>query len=186
MRYKNYIWPHNPRVYEIAFTRSMAAQHVPFGRSVLSGLGMDHRVLRGEGEFVGPGAYREFQKLATVFYDESPGILVHPVWQTANAWFVELSVRQEPTENYVAYAFEFWECYDGYRRGLTEVSAPSEAPSAPASARTDSETYYTVSAGDTLYRVAQKYGLPLTDLAALNPQIRNLNLIHPGDKLRIQ
>ena len=128
MRFKNYIWPHNPRVYEIGFARKMASQHVPFGRSVLSGLGMDHRVLRGEGEFVGEGAYREFQKLATVFYEESPGILVHPVWQTANAWFVELSVRQEPTEDYVRYGFTFWECYDGYHRGLAEVGGdPAEA-----------------------------------------------------------
>ena len=115
MRFKNYIWPHNPRVYEIGFRRAMAAHHVPFGRTVLQGMGMEHRVLRGEGEFTGPGAYREFQRLATVFYDESPGILVHPVWQTARAWFVELSVAQEPTEDYVRYAFEFWECFDGCR-----------------------------------------------------------------------
>ena len=43
MRFKNYIWPHNPRVYENGFARKMASQHVPFGRSVICGLGMDHR-----------------------------------------------------------------------------------------------------------------------------------------------
>lgn len=188
MRFKNYVWPHNPRVYEIGFQRKMASQHVPFGRSVLSGLGMDHRVLRGEGEFVGEGAYREFQKLATVFYEESPGILVHPVWQTANAWFVELSVQQEPTENYVRYAFAFWECYDGYRRGLVEAG-PSTQPGGQTAAENGDggeNAYYTVASGDTLYRIAQKQGAALSDLVALNPQIRNINLIYPGDKIRIR
>lgn len=184
MRYKNYVWPHNPRVYEIGFERKMVSHHVPFGRSVLQGMGMDHRVLRGEGEFVGPGAYREFQKLATVFYDEAPGILVHPVWQTANAWFVSLSVQQEPTEDYVRYAFEFWECFDGYHRGLRQVSAGSASESAPAQTGTE-ETCYTVAPGDTLYRIARDNGMELADLVALNPQIRNINLIHPGDKIRI-
>lgn len=187
MRFKNYIWPHNPRVYEIGFERKMASRHVPFGRSVLSGLGMDHRVLRGEGEFVGEGAYREFQKLATVFYEESPGILVHPVWQTANAWFVELSVRQEPTEDYVRYGFTFWECYDGYRRGLTEVGGdPAEAGNKSGGQAVEAAAEYTVLPGDTLYRIAGKTGVDLGKLAALNPQIRNLNLIYPGDKIRIQ
>lgn len=188
MRFKNYIWPHNPRVYEIGFTRKMASQHVPFGRSVLSGLGMDCRVLRGEGEFVGAGAYREFQKLATVFYEESPGILVHPVWQTANAWFVELSVQQEPTEDYVRYGFTFWECYDGYRRGLTEISSPPDrSGGGEASAQADGgPVEYTVASGDTMYQIARKSGVELSRLVALNPHIRNINLIYPGDKLRIR
>lgn len=186
MRFKNYVWPHNPRVYEIGFERKMASQHVPFGRSVLQGLGMDHRVLRGEGEFVGPGAYREFQRLATVFYEESPGILVHPVWQTANAWFVSLSVRQEPTEDYVRYAFEFWECYDGYRRGLLTQTPPA-APqqTAPGETKTAGEAWYTVVSGDTLYGIARKNGLELSELVAMNPQIRNINLIYPGDKIKL-
>ena len=185
MRFKNYIWPHNPRVYEIGFRRAMAAHHMPFGRTVLQGMGMEHRVLRGEGEFTGPGAYREFQRLATVFYDESPGILVHPVWQTARAWFVELSVAQEPTEDYVRYAFEFWECFDGYRQGLTAGdSAPQSA--APAAFSEPEETWYTVAAGDTLYRIAARRGMALETLVALNPQIRNINLIYPGDRIKLK
>ena len=157
MRFKNYVWPHNPRVYEIAFHRNVAVHHVPFGRSVLEGMGMDYRILRGEGEFVGEDAYREFQRLATVFYEDTPGILVHPVWQSSNAWFVELSVKQEPVEDYVAYSFEFWECYDGYRRGLQPVSANTGAASggngsqnsSTAASATAGKAYYTVVSGDT-------------------------------------
>ena len=190
MRFKNYIWPHNPRVYEIGFYRNMAVHHVPFGRDVLDSLGMQRRVLRGEGEFAGPGAYREFQKLATVFYEETPGILVHPVWQTANAWFVELSVKQEPREDYVAYRFEFWECYDGYRLELTApetaggIAQSQQEP--PAAQTQQAAAYYTVTAGDTLYAIARKCGISLGELTALNPQIRNINLIYPGDRIRVQ
>ena len=187
MRFKNYVWPHNPRVYEIAFHRNVAVHHVPFGRSVLEGMGMAYRILRGEGEFVGPGADREFQKQATVFYEETPGILVHPVWQTANAWFVELSVKQEPLEDYVAYAFEFWECYDHYQRTLTTVSAPSSGNTeAAATAGSAGQAYYSVVSGDTLYAIARKYALSLTELVALNPQIKNPNLIYPGQEVRLR
>ena len=73
MRYKDYVWPHNPRVYSIEYERSMGAWKVPFGRYQLQDLGPGHRVMRGEGEFVGEGAYEEFKRLATVFYSEGPG-----------------------------------------------------------------------------------------------------------------
>ena len=87
MRYKDYVWPHNPRVYTIEYKRTMGARKVPFGRYHLQDLGPAQRVMRGEGEFVGEGAYGEFKKLATVFYAGGPGLLVHPVWQTSNAYF---------------------------------------------------------------------------------------------------
>ena len=96
MRYKDYVWPHNPRTYTIDYERRMAAQKVPFGRYHLQDLGLTRRVMKGEGEFVGPTAYEEFKKLASVFYQSGPGPLIHPVWQAAEVYFVELSLRQEP------------------------------------------------------------------------------------------
>ena len=104
MRYKDYVWPHNPRTYTIDYERKMAAQKVPFGRYHLQDLGLTRRVMKGEGEFVGPTAYEEFKKLASVFYQSGPGPLIHPVWQAAEAYFVELSLRQEPRADYVSYA----------------------------------------------------------------------------------
>ena len=46
--------------------------------------------MRGEGEFCGEDAYAQFGELANVFYEKGPGILIHPLWQTASAYFVEL------------------------------------------------------------------------------------------------
>lgn len=104
MRYKGYSWPHNPRVYSIDYERNMAVNKIPFGYYFLQDLGRTRRVMRGEGEFCGEDAYAQFGELANVFYEKGPGILIHPLWQTASAYFVELRLEQEPRPWYVRYA----------------------------------------------------------------------------------
>ena len=71
MRYKNYTWPHNPETFVVEYRRQMAAHKIPLGGCVLQDLGVNCRILRGEGEFAGPGAYGEFKALAAVF--QEPG-----------------------------------------------------------------------------------------------------------------
>ena len=83
MRYKDYVWPHNPETYTISFKRQVAVAKVPFGRYGMQDLGMSYRVMEGEGVFAGKGAYDEFKKLASVFYQGGPGLLIHPVWQAS-------------------------------------------------------------------------------------------------------
>ena len=39
--------------------------------------------------------------------------------------------------------------------------------------------------GDTLWGIAKRYGVALTKLIAANPQIKNPNLIYPGNEVRI-
>ncbi len=188
MCYKSFIWPHNPRTYTIEYRREMGVHKVPFGRYHLQDLGPTRRVMKGEGEFVGKDAYETFKDLATVFYSEGPGVLVHPVWQAANVYFVELSLVQEPRQDYVRYAFTFWEGYDGYgayarsaqTSGGGESSAPETEETAPA------EVWHTVVKGDCLWRIAQNYGVELTEVIALNPQIKNPNLIFPGERVRVR
>lgn len=46
-------------------------------------------------------------------------------------------------------------------------------------------SFYTVKKGDTLSGIALHYNLSLAHIERLNPQIRNPNLIHVGDKVRI-
>ena len=57
MRYKNYTWPHNPETFVVEYRRQMAAYKVPLGGCVLQDLGVNCRILRGEGEFAGPQNY---------------------------------------------------------------------------------------------------------------------------------
>lgn len=75
MQYKSYVWPHNPRTYTIQYVRKVAVHKVPFGRYAMQDLGLGRRVMKGEGEFYGAGAYEEFKKLASVFYHSGPGDL---------------------------------------------------------------------------------------------------------------
>ena len=179
MRYKNYVWPHNPRIYEITFKRQIAVNKVPFGRYMMTNMGRSFRVLRGEGEFAGEGAYDEFKKLATVFYDETPGALVHPVWQSSNAFFVSLSLKQEPYEDYVSYDFEFWEQCDEYDSAAELIKKPKSENAAGGA------TVYTVVSGDTMWAIAKRNGMSLSTLISLNPQIKNPNRIYPGDRINL-
>lgn len=183
MRYKDYVWPHNPRTYTIEYQRVMSVKKVPFGRYALQDLGPTRRIMRGEGEFVGEDAYEQFKKLASVFYGEGPGMLVHPVWQCASAYFVDLSLRQEPRKDYVAYSFTFWEDYTGHETGLAVVSGSAAEPAQAVSA---DRREHTVARGESLWSIAVDYGIPLDDLIALNPQIKNPNLIQVGEKVRVQ
>jgi spore coat assembly protein SafA len=184
MRYKTYVWPHNPRVYVTRWRRTVAASKVPFGVSALTDLGQDCRVFSGEGEFVGKNAYSEFKKLVKVFESQGPGILIHPVWQSASAYFVGLTLRQEPRADYVAYSFEFWEYTDGYGGALVKVKSAQTAGASGAAAGT--RKTHTVVSGDTLWGIASRYNLTLNALLALNPQIQNPNLIYPGQTITVQ
>lgn len=239
MRYKGFIWPHNPRVYSISFERKAALRKIPFGNYHIQDLGLTRRVMRGEGEFVGEDAYQQFKKLATVFYDNGPGTLIHPLWDTSSAWFMELSLEQEPRPDYVKYRFAFWEDYPHYQTGLARVG--SSVPAAGTSASGGSgiggtgngtgssgggigstgsgtgnpgsgdgtsgsgggssgggagssgggfsagavPSYHTVVKGETMWGIARRYGVSLNTLIALNPQIKNPNLIYIGQKVRV-
>ena len=187
MRYKTYTWPHNPRVYSIDYERKMALHKTPFGLFHLQDLGRTNRIMEGEGEFVGEGAYAQFGQLANVFYDSGPGLLVHPLWQAANAYFVSLRLEQEPRPDYVRYSFSFWEddsWYTGLAVSVTQGAGASEPEQGSDPAV--QPAYHRVVKGDTLWAIANTYGIGLSQLIALNPQIKNPNLIHVGDEVRVR
>lgn len=185
MRFKNFVWPHNPRVYSIAFERKMAVHKIPFGRYRLQSMGQTRRVLRGQGEFAGEGAYDTFKALASVFYEETPGVLVHPVWMTTTAWFAALELRQEPRRDYVAYSFEFWEVVEGDGEGKLSIRDKADGAGAGEGGKDAQGQWHTVAKGETLWGLAQRYGVELGQIVELNPDIRNPNLIYVGQKVRI-
>lgn len=185
MQYKGYVWPHNPRTYTIRYERKVAVHKIPFGRYAMQDLGLTRRVMTGEGEFYGPGAYDEFKKLATVFYQSGPGALIHPVWQSAKAYFVDLALAQEPRKDYVRYTFTFWEDFEGYSQSLTAKTAVGTATTTTTTTAAASGQYHTVVKGETLWAIAQTYGSTLGRLMVLNPQIKNPNVITPGQRVRV-
>ena len=185
MRFKDFVWPHNPRVYSITYERKVAVHKVPFGRHHLQSLGQTRRVLKGEGEFVGENAYETFSQLANVFYDETPGTLVHPIWVTTQAWFVGLKLEQEPLRDYVRYSFEFWEVFGGEDTALDVSRVDTGGQTAAGGAAEEPQVWHTVAAGDTLWAIAVTNGVSLDTLVALNPTIRNPNPIYVGEKVRV-
>ena len=48
------------------------------------------------------------------------------------------------------------------------------------------EEYYTVKKGDTFSQIAAKFNMPLNKLSGLNPDIKNINLIYEGQKIRVK
>lgn len=185
MRYKSYTWPHNPRVYSIDFQRTVAVHKTPFDRYQLQDLGMGQRIMEGEGEFAGEGAYVEFQRLACVFYEGGPGLLVHPLWQVASAYFVSLRVEQEPRPDYVRYSFAFWEEHSLYS-GLAARTVGTSPAGGGRGESAGQPAYHRVVRGDTLWALAGRYGISLAELVALNPQIKNPNLIRAGEEVRVR
>jgi prophage DNA circulation protein len=179
MRFKNYVWPHNPKTFEVTDVRRLTVNPVPFGRWTVTDMGCEARVLKGEGEFVGDDAYDEFMKLKAVFDEGTPGVLVHPVWQAVRVWFSALYLRQEPLQNFVSYAFEFVE---DESRPLTSGAAVSTGSK---SSQSGASRTYTVKKGDSLWRIAKMYNLTLNQIIKLNPQIKNPNLIYVGQTVYV-
>ncbi len=171
MRYKDFIWPHNPRSFRVLWQRRVAVLDAPGGRFHLQELGKTCRILRGEGEFYGPEAYATFEKLIRTFQQDGPGVLVHPVWYSQTMYFTRLELTQEPRADYVAYAFEFTE-----NRGLVERPLGKHLGSVAAER-------YVVRPGDSFWSIAQAHSLEAEALLKLNPDISNPNLLRPGQEV---
>ena len=174
MRFGSFVWPNNPRTYTISCKRQTAVHKVPMGGFVVQDLGRTATVMKGEGEFFGANAYDTFLELQAVFQKGGRGTLVHPVWQTAGAYFTELELTQEPRDDYVAYRFTF-----------CEAPGAAEEPAAGIG-QTDGKRFYELREGQTLWTVSNAYGLSMTELLRLNPQIAKPNEVQSGTRVRVR
>ncbi len=66
----------------------------------------------------------------------------------------------------------------------SSLIVPGQVINIPSSSSTSTSTY-TVVTGDTLWGIAAKQGISLSDLMTANPQITNSSLIFPGQKLTL-
>lgn len=169
MQFDTFVWPHNPRIYSIGFSRSTVIHKLPFGTYTVEDLGRGARIMEGEGEFYGKDAYATFRRLASLFYRQMPGVLLHPLWQSSSVYFDMLKLMEEPQENYLRYAFRFVEAPT-----FSAVSAQQTAPSS-----------LTLSAGDTLWSVAKQHGLTVQELLHRNPNYATCNDARTGEVVRL-
>lgn len=177
MRYGGFVWPNNPRTYTLTAKRQTAVHKVPMGGFVVQDLGRTAAVMQGEGEFYGPGAYETFQELLAVFQKGGRAALAHPVWSTAGAYFTELQLTQEPRDDYAAYRFTFCEAPD---------TADAEAAADGADLQGSGRRYCELAAGQTLWSLCSEYGLTMTALLGLNPQIAKPNSVAAGTRVRVR
>lgn len=175
MRFKNYIWPHNPRCFEIEYERRISCIKLPFAGHVVQDLGACAKVFSGEGEFCGESAYSDFKELAEVFSQGGVGTLIHPLWPPVNAVFEKLSLVEEPLCDYVRYTFRFVEYSDGTQR-----------QSATANTSTASQSSYTVRSGQSLGEIAESIGMSTSEIMKLNPDIKNPNVLSVGQIIRTE
>ncbi len=68
----------------------------------------------------------------------------------------------------------------GHPSGPVVPAPPTVPPEMPPGV-----TDYIVQSGDTMYLIAQRYGISLQTLISANPQIRNPELIYPGEVIHI-
>ncbi|MBR6425453.1 MAG: LysM peptidoglycan-binding domain-containing protein [Oscillospiraceae bacterium] len=171
MRFKSFVWPHNPSRYRVYLARRQAVQTLPMGENVVQDLGAQCRIMEGEGAFFGEDAYKRFGELAALFEDGTPGILMHPVWPTSLAYLTRLELTQEPRADYVCYRFTFREA------GLEASAGKRALPQAQRTVR--------IGEGDTVWALARRWDLSLDELAALNPGIGNFGRLTAGQEVRI-
>ena len=179
MKYKSFIWPANPKTYEVEYQRSMRRTKIPFADSwTVQDMGRNARIFRGEGEFSGDRAYESFRRLAEVFNEGSHGVLFHPVWGTARASFTKLRMKEEPREDYVSYSFEFIEVPDDpsyYVGSIDDTDVHAYLQTREGRAR-----YVQVEDDDTFYTIAAMNDKSVSELLALNPWVTD-----PDDPLTV-
>lgn len=169
MQFESFVWPHNPKTYTIRFQRQTVIHKLPFSTYTVEDLGRTARVMEGKGEFFGKDAYKTFRKLASLFYKQMPGVLLHPLWQSANVYFDRLELLEEPRENYVRYAFRFVE---------------SPLPSTASAQQSVSQTV--LGAGQTLWSVAQAHGMTAQTLLSRNPGLATCNDAQLGQAVMLR
>ena len=74
---------------------------------------------------------------------------------------------------------------NGSKTGANTGAAASSIANAAKAASQPKEEYYTVVAGDTLSKIASKYGTTVDAIVKMN-DIKNPNLINVGQKFRVK
>lgn len=170
MKYRNFVWPNNPKTFEVEYRRTLHSYKLPFSGYVVQNLGLQNKIIRGEGEFTGPDAYENFRKLAALFEENKGGKLVHPVWPTMRAYFAKLNLREEPREDYVHYSFEFWEYIGNKFEDMADAKDDFDYDD-PAASLPGLKRYTMAVEGDTLRILAAKFNVTVEQMCSMNPTV---------------
>lgn len=169
MKFKNYVWPHNPSTINVSVKRDLKEVMIPFKGSVIQDYGREKRIVSGSGQFFGDDCIEQFDSLFFVFKQGGRGYLSLPGMDSFLAVFKELKLVGNSMPNVLTYNFEFWE---ELTSDMTDLDLR--------------EDFYTVLDGDTLWSIAAKVETPVETLLALNTNIKSPNQLVPGEKVRLR
>lgn len=185
LKFKQYTWPHNPTTFQMGYQKRVINHEYPeIDGAEVEELGSGARVFSGSGVFYGKNAYKDFSMLVRLYYEKTPGLLVHPKWAPAVVKFTKLDAKEEPLPDYVEYTFEFVEHKD-----ITLNIVPSKpifGGGNNSSGKTTNNTSkkHKVIRGETLWDISKKYygkGSDWKKIANANKNlIKDPNLIQPG------
>ena len=63
MKYKDYIWHHNPKELHVSTLKNLKETIIPFNGSVFQNFGREKRIVKGTGEFFGEDCIEQFDEL---------------------------------------------------------------------------------------------------------------------------
>ncbi len=109
MRYKDFIFPHNPKRIQVSYRSATATLHCPQLGSVVQHLGPRCRVVSGQGAFFGPAAAAQFAALEQLAAQGNAGYLFIPALTPFKAYLTKLVYLGEGDGSLLSYSFEFVE-----------------------------------------------------------------------------
>ena len=110
LQFSDFVFPQKPETLTVRYERQVQMVLTEQGGWTTVDLGPMGQVVTGEGCFVGEGAYRVFARLVECFRNGEAASLQMEHWPAVWAVLAELTLTEEPCENYVKYRFRFVEC----------------------------------------------------------------------------
>ena len=167
MRFDGFSFGHNPSKLRIEDADNITAILPPFGAPDSVRLGRRLRVVRGEGELSGADCIAQYNRLHDLYEQGRRGLLSLPHMAPMTAYLKELTLSAEPKEDLLSFSFVFIEA-------RPETGAVNE------------RGFYTVTRqGESLWDIAYRFGKDIDALVAQNPQIRDIDGLNAGERVRL-
>lgn len=167
MRFCGHTLHHNPATLKIESVGNIRELNSPCCEPQSEHLGNRLRRISGEGELYGADCIVQYRQLCGLFEKAEAGLLSLPHMPAICAYLGELRMIAEPREDVLTFRFAF-----------IEAQPPAKDDSAV--------SYYdTLVAGESLWDISYRYHVPMAVLVQLNPQIKYIDSLDEGERVRL-
>lgn len=167
MRFCGYTFHHNPATLKIESAGNIRELTSPCCEPQSAHLGNRLRRIIGEGELYGADCIAQFERLQKLHDDEREGLLSLPKMPAVHAYLKELKMTAQPKEDVLGYRFVFIEAQPAEKdNGIPDY-------------------YDTLVIGESLWDISYRYRVTIDTLVRLNPQIRYIDALKEGERVRL-